>query len=95
MLFANKIKELRESKQMLQRHISAALDMDNAMYCKIEKGDRRAKREQIPMIAEILQVDPQELLILWLADKVTEVLNNEKDLAEKVLKIVTESLIKM
>ena len=77
MLFANKIRELRESKQMLQRHVSAALDMDNAMYCKIEKGDRRAKREQIPMIAEILQADPEELLILWLADQVIEVLDKE------------------
>ena len=62
---------------MLQRHVSAALDMDNAMYCKIEKGDRRAKREQIPMIAEILQADPEELLILWLADQVIEVLDKE------------------
>ncbi|MDD4669992.1 MAG: helix-turn-helix transcriptional regulator [Bacteroidales bacterium] len=85
MLFANKIKELRESKQMLQRHISAALDMDNAMYCKIEKGDRRAKREQIPMIAEILQADPEELLILWLADKVIEVLEKDKEISDKVL----------
>ena len=32
-------------KQMLKRHISAALDIDNAMYCKIERGDRQAKRE--------------------------------------------------
>ena len=32
MLFANKIRELREGRQMLQCHISAALDMDNAMY---------------------------------------------------------------
>jgi len=85
MLFANKIKELRESKQMLQRHISAALDMDNAMYCKIEKGDRRAKREQIPMIAEILQADPEELLILWLADQVIEVLEKDKEISDKVL----------
>lgn len=85
MLFANKIRELREGKQMLQRHISAALDMDNAMYCKIEKGDRLAKREQIPMIAEILQADPEELLILWLADKVIEVLEKDKEISDKVL----------
>jgi transcriptional regulator with XRE-family HTH domain len=58
MLFANRIRELSESKQMLQRHISAALDIDNAMYCKIERGDRQAKREQIPLIAEILQTEP-------------------------------------
>ena len=50
MLFANRIRELRENKQMLQRHISAALDIDNAMYYKIERGDRQAKREQIPLI---------------------------------------------
>jgi transcriptional regulator with XRE-family HTH domain len=92
MLFANKIRELREGKQMLQRHISAALDMDNAMYCKIEKGDRRAKREQIPMIAEILQADPEELLALWLADQVATVVAEEKDIADKVLNIVKENI---
>lgn len=32
--------------------------MDSVMYFKIEKGDRRSKREQTPMIAEVLQIDP-------------------------------------
>lgn len=93
MLFANKIRELRESKQMLQRHVSAALDMDNAMYCKIEKGDRRAKREQIPMIAEILQTDPEELLILWLADQIVTIVTDDKEIAEKAL-IVAKGRLK-
>ncbi|MEN6619745.1 MAG: helix-turn-helix transcriptional regulator [Rikenellaceae bacterium] len=92
MLFANKIRELRENKQMLQRHVSAALDMDNAMYCKIEKGDRRAKREQIPLIAGILQTDAEELLTLWLADNIMEVLEGEKELAEQTLKVVIEKI---
>lgn len=69
-------------------------DMDNAMYCKIEKGDHRTKRKQIPMIAEILQDDLQELLTLWLADKVTEVLEDEKSLAGKALEIVNKTLKK-
>jgi transcriptional regulator with XRE-family HTH domain len=77
MLFVGPIRELRESKQILQRHISAALDMDNAMYCKIEKGERRAKREQIHKIADILQADPDELLTLWLADQVAGVVADE------------------
>jgi transcriptional regulator with XRE-family HTH domain len=91
MLFANKIRELRESKQMLQRHISAALDMDNAMYCKIERGDRQAKREQIPFIAKLLQTDPEELLALWLADQVTAVVVDDKEISDKVLDIVKEN----
>jgi transcriptional regulator with XRE-family HTH domain len=92
MLFANKIRELRESKQMLQRHVSAALDMDNAMYCKIERGDRQAKREQIPFIAELLQTDPEELLALWLADQVTAVVVDDKEMSDKVLDIVKQNI---
>jgi transcriptional regulator with XRE-family HTH domain len=91
MLFASKIRELRESKQMLQRHISAALDMDNAMYCKIEKGERRAKREQISIIADILQADPEELLTLWLADQVAEVVTDES-VALEALKVAEEKV---
>ena len=93
MLFANRIKELRESKQMLQRHISTALDIDNVMYCKIERGDRQAKREQIPLISKILQVDTEELLTLWLADQIIEIIENEKGLASKVM-IVVQKFIK-
>lgn len=91
MLFANKIKELREGKQLLQRHVSAALDMDNAMYCKIERGDRRAKREQIPLIAEILHTDTEELLTLWLADKILDVIENETELADQALNVAIEN----
>ena len=92
MLFANRIRELRENKQMLQRHISATLDIDNAMYCKIERGDRQAKREQIPLIAKILQINPEELLALWLADQVAAVVESDKEISDKVLDIAKEKL---
>jgi transcriptional regulator with XRE-family HTH domain len=95
MLFANRLKELREGRQLFQRHISAALDMDNAMYCKIERGDRQAKRAQIPVIAEILQADPEELLSLWLADQVVAVVESDKEISDKVLDIAKVKLIKI
>jgi transcriptional regulator with XRE-family HTH domain len=92
MIFANRIKELRESKQMLQRHISAALDIDNAMYCKIERGDRIARREQVIKLAELLGTDQEELLKLWLADKVYEIVG-EEDNANDVLNIVADNIV--
>ena len=85
MLFANKIRELREGKQMLQRHMSAAIDIDNAMFCKIERGDRQAKRGQIPFIARILQAHPEELFAFWHADQVAAVVENNKEISDKVL----------
>ncbi|MBR0323783.1 MAG: helix-turn-helix transcriptional regulator [Bacteroidales bacterium] len=53
MLFTEKIKELRIQNHMPQRQIAAALDIDTATYCKIEKGERRAKKEQVAILSEI------------------------------------------
>ena len=53
MLFPEKIKELRIKNQMPQRQIAAVLDIDTATYCKIEKGERKAKKEQVVILSEI------------------------------------------
>jgi transcriptional regulator with XRE-family HTH domain len=92
MLFANKIKQLREERKLLQRHLAAALDMDTPMFSKIERGERPAKRTQVIAIAKILSADENELLTLWLADKVVEVLDGEKELAEKALEFANKTL---
>ena len=46
-MFSERIKELRIQKQMPQRQLAATLDIDTATYCKIEKGERKARREQV------------------------------------------------
>jgi len=91
-MFAEKIRCLREDKQLLQRQISSALEMDNALYCKIEHGDRIAKREQVIKLAELLGADQEELLKLWLADKVYEIVGEENN-ANDVLNIVAENIV--
>ena len=91
MLFANKIRRLREDQQLLQRQLAAALEIDTPMYSKIERGDRPAKRTQVIALAKLLSTDETELLVLWLADKVTEVLEDEKELAGKALEIVLKN----
>lgn len=62
------------------------------MYCKIERGDRRAKREQIPMIAEILQTNVDELLVLWLADQLIATVADDQAIADKALKIAQQTM---
>ena len=68
------------------------LDIDSATYWKIERGERRARKEQIPIIADILQTDQDDLLSLWLADQVYSVVKDEKN-ADKALNIVAENMI--
>ena len=94
MMFAEKIRQLREEKQLLQRQVSAFLEIDNALYCKIERGDRRVKREQVVKLAGLFQTDIDELLCLWLADQVTAVVSDEKEIADKVLDTVKQKIKK-
>lgn len=92
LLFPSKLHQLREEKQMYQKQIADALSIDTPMYCRIERGERRAKREQIPTIANTLEADPEELLSLWLADQVNAIILTEKQVAKRVLKLADESI---
>ncbi|MBF6652938.1 XRE family transcriptional regulator [Flavobacterium columnare] len=91
-IFGHRLKMLREDKQIPQRQIASVLEIDTATYCKIEKGDRRAKREQILQLANFLQTDSKELLRLWSADKVYDIIANE-DEATQILTVVAENIV--
>ena len=88
MLFGDKIKELRESRRLLQRQMAISLGIDVPMYSRIERGERRAKREQVIMLSQILDVESEDLLCLWLADRIVSVIHEESDLADKTLQMV-------
>ncbi|EHM7982501.1 helix-turn-helix transcriptional regulator [Elizabethkingia anophelis] len=91
-ILGNKLKFLREEKQITQRQIASLLGIDTATYCKIEKGDRRAKREQVFAISACLQADIKELLRFWSADKVYDIIVNE-DEATQILNVVAEKIV--
>lgn len=90
-MFSERIKELRIQNQMPQRQLAAALDIDTATYCKIEKGERKAKREQVEIIANVLKTDKEELITFWLADKVCRLIKDENNTTQ-ILKVVQKTL---
>ena len=91
-MFNERIKQLRENRNIPQRKLAAAMDIDTASYCKIEKGERRTRKEHVLIIAELLHTDYEELLTLWLADQVTAVMADEKGLSNDVLEIAKQNL---
>ncbi len=91
MLFGDKIKELRESRRLLQRQMAISLGIDVPMYSRIERGERRAKREQVITLSRILDVETEDLLCLWLADRIVSIIHEESDLADKTLQMVIET----
>jgi transcriptional regulator with XRE-family HTH domain len=89
--FGERVRELREKQNLYLRQVAPLLEMDTAQLSKIEKGSRLLKRDQIPVLAEILNADSNELLVLWLADQLYEVVKDE-DVALKAIDAAQETL---
>jgi transcriptional regulator with XRE-family HTH domain len=80
------IRNLRIGKGLPLRKVAAELDLDQSILSKIERGERKASKEQIIRIAQIFGVDEKELLINFLSDKILYELINE-EVASEVLKV--------
>jgi transcriptional regulator with XRE-family HTH domain len=86
------IRKKREEKGMLLRQLAAMVEVDSAILSKIERGERKARREQIVNIAKALELDEKQMLIEYLSENIAyEILQEES--ANDVLK-VAESKVK-
>jgi len=89
--FGERIRTLRENQNLYLRQVAPLLEMDTAQLSKIEKGLRQLKREQIPILANILKADKKELETLWLADQLMQLVKDEPT-ADEALKTVTKNI---
>lgn len=80
--FGERLRQLREKKGLLQRHVANQLDMDTPMLSKIERGERNARKEHVPELAKLFEVTEDELMALWLGDRVYNIIKDEKTALE-------------
>ena len=92
MLLGERIRELRAEHGVLQRQLAALLEIDTPMFSKIERGDRRAKRTQVIQLAEYFNIDKNELLTLWLADKVLDAVEDEDELKHDAIEVAQKRI---
>lgn len=85
------IRAKRETLGLLLRQVSAYVDVDPAILSKIERNERKPNKELILKIAEILQLEKQELLIQFMSDKIAYEIADE-DCASRVLKVAEEKI---
>lgn len=89
MLLSDKLKEIRLQSKLPQRKIAAELDIDTATYCKFEKGVMKIGRGQLLKFADFLSVNKDELLTLWLADQINNVISDDNNkIATNAIKLV-------
>ena len=89
-----KLEPVKTSLPVEPERLPPLLEMDTALLSKIEKGLRQLKRDQIPIIAEILKVNYDELMTLWLADQIYAVVKDEK-LANEAMQVAEKNIKQM
>jgi len=72
------LRQQREEKGLPLRIVAGFLNIDQAILSKIERGQRKASKEQVLKLAEMLNTDKDELLKLWLAGQVYEIVKDEE-----------------
>ena len=87
--FGQRIRHLRKKKKILLRQMATELQVDTALVSKFETGERKAQKQQLPIIAKFLQTEENDLTILWLADKIQEAVAQEL-LADKAIAFITK-----
>ena len=89
----DKIRQARESQGLLLRQAAAYLEVDTALVSKLERGERRPQKEQVIKLAGFLKMKPEELLVLWMADKITDFITDD-ELGMKALDLVKKEFTK-
>jgi len=89
--FGEYIRKLREGNRLPLRKVAAALDIDPSTLSKIERGERSANKEMIPVLAELFKEDMEILGLILLSDKVAYDLMKEEN-PNEILKVAEEKI---
>lgn len=84
-----KLRYIREEKELPLRKVAALLDIDVAILSKMERGERKITKEVVLKLADIYNYSADELLVSFLSDKILYEIQYE-DLGIEALKVAEE-----
>lgn len=64
------LKKARIAKGLKLRELASMLNVDQALVSKFEAGSRKPTRAQVLQLAEILELDAENLLVEWMKEKI-------------------------
>ena len=89
--FGEHIKRLREEHKLPLRKVASVLDLDPSTLSKIERGERTANKEMLPILAELFSENEKELSLILFSDKVAYQLMEEEN-SNEILKVAEEKI---
>jgi transcriptional regulator with XRE-family HTH domain len=93
--FGRYIRELRETQGLPLRKVAAALDIDTSILSKIERNERRATINMLPVFSKILKTSEKDIQIEFIKSMIISDLGKLKYLEtglKETLKSIKEDL---
>ena len=85
------IRQLRLGKGLPLRKVAAFLDIDQAILSKIERGQRKIRKDQVIKLAGFFSYSEKELLITYLSDRIIYEIEDD-EFARDALKVAEERI---
>lgn len=85
------LKNARIAKGLKTTQVATLLNIDAALISKFESGHRTPTRAQLVQLAALFEINFDELLILWLKEKILQQVGDEP-LAEKALQAALQQI---
>ena len=77
-MLGEKLKKLREANGLVQRQVAADLQVDTAYISKMEHNEKPVSRIHLTKLSKLYGFPENELVPIWLADKILQLVENEK-----------------
>ena len=85
------LKNAREQKNIKTRELAQLIGIDQALISKFENGSRKPTRDQVAKLAQVLEIDYETLMVLWLKERILYEIG-EDNLALRAMNMVSEAI---
>jgi len=89
--FGEYLRKLREDHNLPIRKVASKLDIDPSTLGKIERGERSANKEMIPILSKLFGIEEKALSLILFSDKVAYQIIEEENTNE-ILKVAEEKI---
>jgi len=86
--FCKYLKTIKRSKNIPQRIVAHAINVDTSTLSKMELAERQITIAMIPGLAKVLNIDFQELQVKYISDKILSDFENQPFLKEALNKTI-------
>ncbi len=89
--FGERLRSLREQKQLSLREVAKEIGIDTSLLGKIERNERQATKDQIKLMAKFFQYDEQLLIEENLSDQLAYKII-EANVDRSILKVAEQKI---